>query len=527
MTAASHNMDDGLPGPIAETFGAFEPRFYGVSFLLETPLAYEAWLQDAGIFPDASGPHLPLFENTCLQTTMEHETRHFHDSLISPFANAILMMRMMAAFNGLKLLALCAGSGANCIPIPVTTWIAMSPSERTAWLEEAVYDLPPGLELPLRPPSLPHGDTPNPFTDAKPGFHQIKKGSSDEGLQICASATIGAYSKVADLIRGPSTLLRNDSAFQSYSEDKKRSVEAVFTPRNVFEASALAVQLQAAWTNIGEDAAGAFCDYILTSDLGYAEMFRRICRSSAPSDHPDAIDPIRVSAVAVWSLLGDIYQRDHFDPVVRLMRLLRFLENTGGIATTEPVADLWDRWDASLGLKGWRKSVKEMRERTANSVAKYAAFKERGNEPRAATIATVLKAYLEDQVRATELLLNDPDGYVNTRRYIEATKDDLPIPLINVELGDNFIAPFDEFPTGDVFRLPRLIDKDGVRGWNRCVGDLHQPPRQILLDSVLELESICKMCDVVFSDEALRPIDHEVFLQSVAKASGLVPIFVF
>jgi hypothetical protein len=124
-------MDGGLPGPIAESFGAFEPRFYGISFLLETPSMFQAWAALSGI-SSGDRPALPVFEHTCLQTAIEHEMRHFHDALVSPFANVILMLRMMATFNGLKLLNRAQRSGANLLPVPVKTWMAMSPEKRTS-----------------------------------------------------------------------------------------------------------------------------------------------------------------------------------------------------------------------------------------------------------------------------------------------------------------------------------------------------------------------------------------------------------
>jgi len=178
-------------------------------------------------------------------------------------------------------------------------------------------------------------------------------------------------------------------------------------------------------------------------------------------------------------------------------------------------------------LKNWRTAVKDMRERTSRSVAMYASASEEPDEPTAVPFVSVLKTYLADQMRATDLLLRDPDSYVHTRRYIERDEDALPIPLLGVELGEDFVAPLDTFPTNDAVRLPRVVDKDGLRGWNRVVVDRHKPARPRLLDAVLELEFSCKMCDIVFSDEAMSPIDREVFMKSVTEATGMAPLFIF
>jgi hypothetical protein len=527
-TAAFTGAGGGLPGPIAETFGAFEPRFYGISFLIETPLLFRAWMARSRVFPSFAGPALPVFDDTCLQTALEHEKRHFHDALVSPFANAIFMLRMMAAYNGLKVFNRSLRSGANCLPIPAKAWMAKTPEQRAAWLVEVVGDLPPGLTPPLRPVPLPYLEGADPLANEKPGFLEVKEDDLEAELGTFANAAIRAYMKAEDLMRGPATLLRTDPELRSYPERAKRALEATLTPRNVFETSALAVQLQAAWTNIGEDAANALGKHLLTSELGYAEAFRLIALKSAPSNSPGRLDPTSVSAVAVWCLLGDPSVRDDFDPAVRLSRLFRILDDIGGISRTEPVAELWDDWDARLNLKvGWRKAVEEMRHRTERSVGRYADATKRRDESVAATFTAVLQAYLADQRQATALLLDDPDAYVNTLRYVQATQDGLPVPLLSVELGDDFVAPLEKFPVSEAVRLPRVIDKNGIRGWNRSVIDLHSPPRPTLLDAVLDLELMCKMCDVAFSNETLRPIDSEVCLKSITQATGLVPLFVF
>jgi len=125
-----------------------------------------------------------------------------------------------------------------------------------------------------------------------------------------------------------------------------------------------------------------------------------------------------------------------------------------------------------------------------------------------------------------DFLLADPDAYVNTLHYVEGSSEALPHPLVSVQLG-NFIVPLEAMPNSPAIRLPVTVDKGGVRGWNRAVIDRQKPPRPALLDAVLELEFMCKMCDVSFSDNSLSPVDSEVILQSIAKVSGMVPLFVF
>lgn len=521
----SDDSGGGLPGPVAEKFGAFEPRFFGIAFVLETPAMYQAWVAKSGIFPAPPGPILSPFDETCLLTAIEHETRHFHDALICPFANGIMLLRLMAAFNGVKVFNRALKSTANCLPVPVMTWVTMSPDTRATWLARLADDLPPGLRPPLRPLPLPHlEDGPAPL---KPGFLHAGDHDPEAELNAFATATLSAYLQAADLMGGPARLLCTEPVFDTFSEEEKRAVGSLMTPRNVFEASALAVQVQAAWTNIGAGAANALTRHLLTSDIGYARMFREIATLSAPADRTGMVELSRVSAIAVWCLLGDPTVRDDFDPAVRLGRLRKVLLSSGGMASTSSVSDLWDEWDVRLKVKSWRTTVTEMTERTAGSVARYTDLAKQHDESHAAMFATVLEAYAANQVTATNLLLNDPDAYVDPLRYVETTAAILPRPLLSVELGEEFVVPFDTLPANDAIRTPRVLNKDGVQYWNRAVVDLSVPPRPALLDAALDLEFLCKTCDVAFSEEALSPLDRELFRTAVAEASGLTPVFVF
>ena len=73
-------MIEGMPGPIEEVFGAFEPRFYGISLILESPTHYQAWASLSDDLIDKAGHGLSDFDWAALQTALEHEGRHFHET---------------------------------------------------------------------------------------------------------------------------------------------------------------------------------------------------------------------------------------------------------------------------------------------------------------------------------------------------------------------------------------------------------------------------------------------------------------
>jgi hypothetical protein len=525
MSKKSQQAEGGLPGPIGETFGAFEPRFYGVTFLLTTPSMFQAWVKISGLFPDSPGPNLSPFDEACLQTAIEHEFRHFHDSLLSPFANMIWRLRMMAAFNGLKAMNRGLRVGANCLPIPLIRWVSKTEEQRAAWLAEVSSERGLGFSQPLRPLPLP---LPGEISSApkRVGLHTVDSDSAEAELQAFAEVTMGAYKRAASLMEGSTILFASESEPKPHPDEVSREFEAMVNPRNIFEASALAVQLQAAWTNLGEEAANVFGNFLFTSKVSYAKAFRLIASGSAPPDNPGLVDPNRISAIAVWCLLGDPSAREGCDPVVRLARLLLFLRRTGGISQIESIGKLWDHWDQFLELKSWRAAVIKMRDSTADTAAKYESAAGLPDEPQAQLFAELLANYRDDQIQVTDLLLYDPDEYVYTRQYVERL-DALPVPLLNVQLGENFVAPVAEWANSDAIRVVSKIDEDSVRGWNRLVIDKQTPPRSRLLDLVLEIEFQCKICDIVFSDASMSPLDRATLVANIEESTGMTPLFVF
>jgi len=187
-----------------------------------------------------------------------------------------------------------------------------------------------------------------------------------------------------------------------------------------------------------------------------------------------------------------------------------------------------------------------MRSSTARTLKIYARAANKAGEGLATTIASILTTYASDQARATDLLLCEPDAYMNLKRYLESTSATLPHPLLSVELG-SFLMPADEFlnnadrlprwvdidgqrffVSSDAVRLPGLVDIKGQRFWKRTVADcLHTPARGALLDAALELESLCTITDAVFSEETMHPVDRKLWIDAIARRSGMQPFFVY
>jgi len=222
-------------------------------------------------------------------------------------------------------------------------------------------------------------------------------------------------------------------------------------------------------------------------------------------------------------LLGDGSSRSAVDPSLRGIKLLGILD-AHGIPDGVPTGSLWDLWDEHLKLASWRSNLGALKARTLSSVKQVCAAEQAVG---ISTFSPVLKQYQQDQTLAVDLLLEDPDRYVSPYRYLHEATERLPKPITSIELGGNFIVPLGLVPEGAPVRFPRLYEENGLRGWNRSVVDPAANERPGLLDAVIEVESVCKISDVVFSGEKLRPIEHEVFRAAVEKTLDVVPMHVF
>jgi hypothetical protein len=521
-TVGDAEVSSGLPGPVEEVFGAFEPRFYGVSLILASPAHFRAW---QGLQTDDAAdpaPELDPFARASLDTALEHEIRHFHDALISPFASAILFMRLLAAYSGIRLLKYAQRLGGNCLPVPATRWMYMSDDERKAWLAgigspEEVAQLHP---LPL--PTLTH----LPRGEVLAGLESAEPNTDEIDMEALARATFGFYEGAARFISGASAIpvFKILAKAQITLDGDPFEIDAIAAPRNVFEVSAVALQLQAAWTNGDGSAFKPLVRFIETSDLPYARLFRRFMRAVTPAGRPPQVHLHKISAAAIWCILGNGDSQTSRDPSLRCLKLLGHLDHVGGMADDFATAVAWDEWDAAIGLTPWHDGLIDLHRSTVANVNQMIAEERTDGEP---IFSTVLRQYADDQRKVLDLLLTSPDRYVFTHDYLTREPDALPSPLISIELGGDFVIPIGDISEEAPVRFPRLFEQDGVRGWHRMVHDSAPGARTKLLDAALAMERVCQISDVVFSNEALRPLEQEVLTQAVGNVLGVRTLNVF
>src|SRR5438093_714367 len=142
-------------------FGGFDPIFPGVSISFSRSEAwrtFEAYTASSSPLP-LSGSDEEIFETLSIISVLAHEVRHFHDSLLSPYAIRVFRLRFHTLLNILQVLPDLVKDGPNCIAVPLSKWGAFDQAERQKYLEE-LGNLPSGSEW--NPVSLPYirGDAP-------------------------------------------------------------------------------------------------------------------------------------------------------------------------------------------------------------------------------------------------------------------------------------------------------------------------------------------------------------------------------
>ena len=358
---------------------------------------------------------------------------------------------MLAAHNGIDLLKRVRNLGGNCLPVPATEWMFMSADRRRAWMAEAVSSDDLAKLKPVPFPILAHIDR----SEVLPGLvsdspDDNPDDTSELARERLARAVMGYYDGAAALMQGATDIFR---PFKLELKGEAFELDAIAAPRNFFEASAVAVQLQAAWTNLDGSAFEPLMQFFETSALPYARFFRRLARASSLPGAPSKIDPLKISAVAIWCLLGDGSNRSAVDPSIRCIKLLNILE-AHGIPEGIPVSSLWDLWDEHLKLTSWRSNLHALKARTSSWVKQVYAREQAFGR---LVFSPVLKQYQLDQTLAIDLLLDDPDCYVNPYRYLNEATKRLPVPIASIELGSNFIVPLGAVPEDASVRLPAAI----------------------------------------------------------------------
>ena len=437
---------------IPEDYGGFAPRFFGVTVRVHSEEDFA--LLEAYI-TDRPGKHDERsLKSISLKSVLDHETRHFHDFLISPYGGFAFRCKLQAAVHGLGLMGILKEVPGDWLPTPLVAWCAMDENVREQYLDEWRAALGDSFSVPQLP------DVRQIDFSSLGDFAEIdlERSKPDAALAILIETVRRSYSRLQELTQG--MVIEPGSA--------------ELTPCNFFEVLALAAQVQAIWRGQSADCALIFLKMLEGSDAAYAKLWRRILAlaSRLPNPHasdesPSVID--QMVAIVMWCTFGN-FKIDNIRacPNFRFLLLENFLKNNGGDEDLVYNADLlWQRWDAALSVPTWRHGIE-------GAAASNKAHAERLSRIRSDAITSIaseiLKVFCRDQEKCLQQFFKNPNLLVRQELYVESSVEaGLPVPSVRFESsgfkipcpsGGSWAPMWDDSPVSQVV-LRRGGDADG------------------------------------------------------------------
>lgn len=488
---------------IPEDYGGFAPRFFGVTIRLHSERDF-AYLDDymTGRLQDPEDLSLKVI---ALKSVLEHEVRHFHDFLVSPYGSFVFRAKLQAAIHGHALLGLLKELPGEWLPAPVVAWCLMKDQERQEYIAEWRATLGSGISL-VELPNLEQID----FSKVAPSAEiSLKSSDPNAAIAFLAHSVQLSYNRIRELTQG---MMADTSSPE-------------LTPCNFFEVLALSTQLQSIWHAQSADCAQVFWAMLAESEASYAKLWRRVqvlvMGLPAPrhSNHgsPSVID--QIVAVVLWCTLGNLMSDNiRACPNGRFLLLENFLKTHGSDEDIAyDVAPVWRRWDEALGFRSWRDGV----EHTLVSNKLHGARLEQSQDGGIGHIASeIFRSFCQQQEIVVQTFLKDPNLLVKQEQYVNSARGaGLPMPIIRLEMS-GFHIPC---PSGGTW-IPMWEDKldspfsQIVQCGDQCTDDF--------LAYTANLERMILLSDLVLAgQEPPRGLNRHA-LDDIRRFAGKKPLWI-
>jgi hypothetical protein len=503
--------------------GGFDPRFFGLTIRFSSSEQWERFCAKTYAFNASQLAAMPVDEAFAFMaemTVLQHELRHFHDFLLSPYGQMLFRWKLQAYLNGFQALVLLLRGadqeGANCLPTPVARWCRLTEEERRAQIMQ--WDRgpkrPPGGDG-WRPPNIPF--LPEPIQDL-PSSRTVMLEDGPDQLKMLLIATVRAYDNIGELLQNPTTA-KSPMPLQ---------------PWHIMEVSALLVQLQEIANTLGERAIDGFYDGL--QDSGFPVPAVRLFQTLDKPwrDRNLAPGAGELAAVVTWALMGN-YELDRWKACAteRIASLFELLTRRGPPPPELPVRQRFRQWADATGLCEPFEAMRRHADSNSALVARYesATASARGKIVLGAdSTARVLEAS-KTLFAATSMMFKvfeeDPEGYVFPDRYLSKL-DNYPRPLIRCEFDGVFLKASKLSPK---IRKNWIVtfakeDSQGRRFMRTGVLKVGIPGKEVIKPTA----GIKLYTDILAIDYAFQPNNRldwefgEVTRQALLAETGLIPI---
>lgn len=418
---------------MGDRFGAFDGRFLGITLELDRPAERERlpWLSPAATDSGAAAATVAgvrsehAFEDLLEATSPTHELRHFHDFMLSPLGAAVVRSRYLATTNAFPLLRWFVWKQ-GVVPVPLSTWLTMPQASRDAYWQRASRlsaaagrSLGAPLEVPYAPKIGLNGL--DPTAGEEQGDFIVRALGEDaigDGVLLVASQ----FARTEYLLGG--IVLDDDQ----------------WNPAQIFEVSALLVQLRHLALLTSTEVASGVAATMAIGDTPYATVLGRVAKLFGDRIEENAFRvsfPL-VSAVATYALLGSCEPESLYGQVMVRFCVIGLHLREHPIEDSESsLFDLFERWDRVLedrgllkmpalaGLEASLSGDDVLREVLERELAVPSE-----EDPTLAAKVSCLE-FLKARRKLCERFLADPDSYAPPTRYLEAVGE-LPRPAVQV-----------------------------------------------------------------------------------------------
>jgi hypothetical protein len=463
-------------------FGAFNPRFYGVSMFLGSD---DDRLDILDRYGQARDPaewsrknRAPSLAEISTISASDHEFRHFHDFLLSPLGTITMGMRMQASVSGFQAMKALKGCRGRFVPVPLIRWIEWDPVARQRWIDSTGRYFGIGRSDDIV--ALPHA----------PDVAHLK-------FQIGAQAVPDSLPQEQQLGAYALPAAQAYAAMQIRRKRRVSMFDLEVSADDVFEAVAHLVQLQAVWTGQGEEQTNVFLHFVLTSSEKHLMPLQVLWHALQRSSH--VIGPNRAVELLTWMLLGSYEQSDSSGhPASRYFQVLQHLflsSNDDVFIGRMPAAELFDRLDALTGSPPWRDNLRSAGASAERRSSAYSNLNQTLKGGYFDALFAVAAAWHNDQASARQTFLGDPESLANPLRYL--TEERFPPPFLEIRQGDRLHVR--DRPMDSPNFVAIAIDEEG----KNVLSYIGKQPSQTTkgLDNVRTARILTHMVDFLFADE--------------------------
>lgn len=494
---------------MTHAFGSFNPNFYGISLAftsqdaIETMAAYNKE-HDLDVW-EAAQDDFDLARLGGL-SVLQHEVRHFHDFLLSPFACQNMLHRLQATANGQSVVQILPHMPGRFLPTPITIWLGWTEERRADWFERdgrnaGLTGLDDIVPLPVVDFDATVTSDATPFT-------------AEGALSIFASLSEHTARAYISLEQGRA---RRDLGFAGIA----------LSATDMFEATAHLTQATCIYNTQGRKALEPFLEHLFRSDQAILKPLQLLADILYYQDAD--LQTGRLLEIFTWVLLGNHNISERQQPVSSYYNAANVALEAKAFLTETlemPTADFWDLLDQITRRSPWRKNLTDALAHAQSSV-NFIEQSYLANGPLSGTgaaLVRVARRWEKDMAQMIEVVTADPDAYCDLEAYVMHGGAGLPMPLALVHYGRGTLTSLDDFEETPTTRNIFLDAEREVLLYNVSAPS-DTPPAD--LDAVIDLYKIQKIIDFLFYEEATTRTLDQYYLGQGKLLTGKTPLHVF